>query len=551
MKFTSFAKKKEDIKRFDEIVGILARYGLADWAKEDTPHFIKKRAIGPDGEDLSQLPHEVRVRMALTELGTTFIKLGQMMSTRADMVGPEMAKELSALQANVPPDPPQVVQGTLEAELGRPAEEIFAEFDEEALNSASVGQVHTATLLDGTEVVVKVQHPGIEIKVRKDLDILMKLAEWAEKHNEEAQRYQPRATILEFRRSLMREMDFSIERRSMEIFIRNFEEEPQLHIPQPYPEFSSRRVLTMEKLDGYSIADTDRLAAEGVDTKAIAQLGANLYLDMIFRDGFYHADPHPGNIFILAGGRFGLLDFGKIGRLDQETRDKFEEIVRAFAARDTPLLTDEIIRLCTVPPDLNRDALQADISDFIGENLSDDISDFDVSTMINGVFEIIRHHQLVLPPKVNMLLKVLMQLEGTSRGLDTSFNLSELLQAYQQKTLVRRLSPQRLVRRFYRSYRDWEQLLSRLPRDLSTILDRAQAGQLHLQMELTGLNRPVNRLVYGIVVAALFIGSAMLWANNVPPHFRSVSIIGAVGTILSFFFGLNLLITIRRSGGLN
>jgi ubiquinone biosynthesis protein len=550
MKSPSYSEKKEDIKRFNEIVGILAKYGYADWVKADTPDFIKDKFVGPEGQDLSKLPSEVRIRLAITELGTTFIKMGQMMSTRADMVGPELAQELSALQADVPPDPPQVVRETLEAELGQPLEELYATFDLQALSSASIGQVHLATLLDGTEVVVKVQHQGIEKKVKEDLNIIMQLADLAEKHNEELRRYQPKATVLEFRRSLLREMDFSIERSSMETFIRNFAEEPQVHIPQPYPDQSSRRVLTQEKLDGYSVANTDRLAAEEVDTKAIADQGANMYLDMIFRDGFYHADPHPGNIWVLPGGRIGLLDSGKVGRIDPETREQFEDIVQAFAARDTVLLTDEVISLCTVPPDLDRDALQADISSFIDENLVGDVDDFDMSAIINGGVDIIRGHQLVLPPKVNMLLKVLVQLEGTSRTLDTSFNLSGLLQAYQQKTLVRRLSPERLVRRIYRTYKDWDRLLTSLPRDLSVILERIQSGQLHVQMELRGLDRPMNRMVYGLVSASLFLGSTILWANNVPPLINDISVLGAAGTILSLVLGLNLIWKIRKSGGL-
>ena len=268
MKISAYSEKKQDVKRFNEIIGILTKYGFADRVKVDAPDFIKKKFIGPAGEDLSELPPEVRLRMAITELGPTFIKMGQMLSTRPDMVGPKLAKELSALQADVPPDPPEVVRETLEAELGRPVEELYAAFDLQALSSASIGQVHLATLLDGTEVVVKVQHQGIQNKVKEDLNITMDLANLAEKHDEELRRYQPTATVLEFRRSLMREMDFSIERSSMETFIRNFAEDPHVHIPQPYPELSSRRVLTMEKLDGYSVADTDRLLRHFEDAEA-------------------------------------------------------------------------------------------------------------------------------------------------------------------------------------------------------------------------------------------------------------------------------------------
>ncbi len=242
---------------------------------------------------------EVRLRMALTELGTTFIKLGQILSTRADLIGPDMAEELTKLQADVPPDDPEVVGQTVENELGRPLEALFAEFELEAMGSASIGQVHRAKLLSRETVVVKVQHTGIEPIVMNDLEILKALAELAERYDPDLRLFQPRATVADFSRNLIRELDFRRELRSMRQFKLNFADNNWLHIPASYPELSSKRVLTMEMLVGFSIAKTDKLAEENIDTNNLAQQGANMYLEMIFRDRFFHADPHPGNIWVL------------------------------------------------------------------------------------------------------------------------------------------------------------------------------------------------------------------------------------------------------------
>ena len=290
--------------------------------------------VTADGVPVNEIPVEVRIRLALTELGTTFIKLGQMMSTRADMVGPELATELSSLQADTPPDSPEQVRATIIAELGQPPEQLFAAFDYQALASASVGQVHVATLKDGAAVVVKVQHAGIEETVRSDLSLLNSLAQLAENNSRELALYHPTATVAEFRRSLLRELDFGTELNNLLQFERNFMDNPNVHIPRSYPADSSRRVLTMERLEGYSIAKKARMVADGVDLRAFAQLFASVMLDMIFKHGFYHADPHPGNIFVLPGGKLGLLDCGKTGRVDEQTQDDFIRIVTAFLGHD-------------------------------------------------------------------------------------------------------------------------------------------------------------------------------------------------------------------------
>ena len=537
-----------NVRRVDEIIRVLAKYGLADWVSDSTPGFIRRRFVTAEGAAVGDFPVEVRIRLALTELGTTFIKLGQMMSTRADMVGPELAEELASLQADTPADPPDVVRATIQAELGYPPEELFAWFEPTALASASVGQVHAARLFDGTEVVVKVQHAGIEEKVRSDLSLMATVAGLAESNSKELARYRPSDTVDEFARSLMRELNFHTELNNLLHFAHNFADNPRVHLPTAYPELSSRRVLTMERLDGFSIADSARMDAAGVDRLAFANLFANTMMQMIFRDGFYHADPHPGNIFALPPEpRLGMLDCGKVGRVDEQTRDDFIGIVASFLSADVESLTDQLIELCEVPIDLNRSAYRSDVADFVGEFRDTMGGNLDIGAAFESMFAIIRKHHLVVPPRVNMLLLVIVQTEGTARQLDPEFDLTATLKRYGTDLLKRRFSPQQLQREAVRSFRDWSRLLKALPRETVNLLERTQRGELQIHVQQHGMQRPLDRLTYGIVVAAILLGSALMWAFAAPPVIFGISIIGALGVALGLALAAHLLYLVWRA----
>jgi ubiquinone biosynthesis protein len=297
-------------------VSILSRYGLADWLAGLNYDWLQGRLVSCDGERLGKLTHEARIRLALTELGTTFIKIGQILSTRADLVGPDLAEELGQLRSNTPPDPPQTVRDTILSELGKPVDQLFVDFDEHPSASASIGQVHRARLAAGQAVVIKVQHAGIEQKILEDLDITAGLAELLQKHVPRLRPYQPVATVREFRWILLNELNFGLERRNLEELAKNFADNPSVHFPIVYPDLCSRRVLTMEMLQGLSAENIEGLRQAKVDLDELARRGANMYLEMIFRDGFYHADPHPGNLMVLPGGVIGILDCGMVGRID-------------------------------------------------------------------------------------------------------------------------------------------------------------------------------------------------------------------------------------------
>src|SRR5438105_7315172 len=311
-----FPKLARNLGRVAEIVRVLARYGLADWVARVDARLLHRLVRGTAIAPLADASHEARIRLVLTALGTTFIKFGQMLSTRRDLVGPALADELAQLQANVPADPFAVTKTTVELELKKPLAELFAAFDEDPLASASIGQCHAATLPDGRRVVVKVQHPDISTKIHSDLAILAELARLAEEYLSELRPYRPVAVAAEFQRVLLRELDFRRELRHLQLFNRQFARDDGIKFPVPIPELSTSRVLTMERLDGLPLTQVKDFAAVGSDPNELARRGARAFLDMIFRDGFYHADPHPGNVLVLPGGRIGLLDAGMVGRVD-------------------------------------------------------------------------------------------------------------------------------------------------------------------------------------------------------------------------------------------
>lgn len=551
MKITSIPQFARNANRLREILTVLSKYGLADWLSHVELDVVKGLFKARDGKLLTEHSRETRIRLALTELGTTFIKLGQILSTRPDLVGPAQANELSQLQAGAPADPPQVVRAAVEAELGQRLKELFAAFDETPIASASIGQVHRARLKDGRDVAVKVQHPDIESRIRIDLDIVVGLAELAEQYLPELRRYRPRATSAEFQRVLLRELDFGREERNLLQFAGNFTGNASVRFPIPNSELSTGKVLTMDYLDGIKVSDPQRLKQADYDLEEIAQKGAAIFLEMIFRDGFYHADPHPGNIIVLPGGVIGLLDCGMVGRLDETMREHIEEILLAIANRDAILLTSVITRVGSVPPHLDETGLSTDVTEFVSYHGSKPLSQFDLGQALTDMTEIIRRYEIVLPSSIAMLIKVLVMLEGTSRLLNPSFNLTALIQPYQKKLLLRRLSPTRHLQKLRRVFSEWQHLSEVLPRNLVDVLQQVQSGRFSVQHEHKGFEPSANRLVLGLLTAALFVGSSIMCGLSVPPLIAGISVAGAIGCGLSAVLGLRLFWAIRKSGHLD
>jgi ubiquinone biosynthesis protein len=545
MNFRSPPQLFRNILRIGEVVGILAKYGLAEWLSHTEFESPKKLLTGGEGELLAKQSHATRIRLALTELGTTYIKFGQMLSTRPDLVGQEVADELAKLQHGVPPDPPEVALATVAAELGRPVSEIFPEFDPTPIGSASIGQVHAARLPDGREVVVKVQHPDIEARVRGDLEILHKLAALAEK-SAELKRYQPVAVVCEFHRSLSRELDFSREEGNLQQFAANFSADPTVHFPQVFPEWCTSRVLTMELMTGVSLREAGRLDQVGVSREELARRGATVWMEMVFRDGFFHADPHPGNLLVLPGGVIGILDCGMVGRIDEPLRETIEEGLVAVANHDGARLARLITDLCSAPPDFNESAFNSDVADFVAFYGNQPIDRFQLGGALNEMGRILSRYQLILPTGVASLIKTFAMLESTAQLLSPSLNVLKLIESYQHKILLRRYSPRAQWQKLQGMLGDWRRLGEKLPRGLDDILKKIQSGKFDVHLDHRRLEPSVNRLVMGMITSALFLGSAVLWSNKVPPVVDGFPAVGVFGCALSLILGVRLVVKIWR-----
>lgn len=558
MKLRSIPQLLRNSNRIREIASVLIKYGLADWISRLGLEFAKDLLKNSASEALARQTRDARIRLALTELGPTFIKLGQILSTRADLVGVDLANELSQLQAGVRADSPETARAIVEAELGRPIEEVFGEFSGQAMASASIGQVHAARLKSGASVAVKVRHKGIEEKIRVDLEILVGVAMIAEMLPE-FKSYRPRATVSEFQRTLKRELDFSRELRYLQQFARDFSGDDTVRIPKTYPEFSTSRVLTMERLEGVPLTDPLQVQAGGFDLQEVARRGAELYLTMIFDLGCYHADPHPGNIILLPGNVIGLVDFGMIGRIDEVLREEIGEMLLAMTQRDAATLTRVVMRLGSTPPDLDEAALTVDVADFVDHFAAQQLDEFDLAGALNELIEMIRRYRIMLPARVAMLLKVLVMLEGTSRLACPRFCLMEVMRPHQRKIAWRRLSPSYRLRKWQRTAADMSRFLELLPRGMSDILQQVQSGKFDMHLDHRGLEPSVNRLVLGMLTSALIVSSSLLLSRDVPPFIpwpqwlaeAQISLLGASLGILSILLGFRVLWAINKSGHLD
>ncbi|MEN8235398.1 MAG: AarF/UbiB family protein [Actinomycetota bacterium] len=550
MSDTAAAKRTlvHNSKRVGQIISTIAHYGYASWVTGGMPDQFRSAASHIGDRSLLEMSDGERLRHICLDLGTTFIKIGQLLSTRSDLVGEEIASELASLQGHVPPDPPDVIRATLESELGRPIEEVFTEFNDEPLGSASIAQVHAAQLIDGTEVVVKIQHAGVRDLIEKDLDILEALAVLVEAHDDELALYRPVAVASQLRRSLLAEIDFNLEAANLSRFRENFADEPDVVIPEPYLEASSGAALTMSFLEGAPLSDVISDLGEKADT--FARRGAEIYIEMVFRDSMFHADPHPGNIVMMDGDRVGFLDFGKVGRIDDDLSDLIDDIVIAALSRDLDGLSDGIIRICDAPPTLDRGALRSDLGDWIDRYISVGAANIDMSGAADAADKILRRHRLFMPPDVVLLMRTLVQLQGMLVETGVDVTIQEVLEPYAAMIAARQFAPKRLLRGARRTARDYERLIETFPVDAAAILEGIRRGLIEIPLDVRGLDRSVNRLVYAAITATLFAGSSRLWSSKVPPTIGGVSVPGAVGTIAAGAFAIRLLRAAHRAGGL-
>ena len=603
MKFNTIPQLYRNLRRWREILAVLRRYGLADWLSQHRGLPFRDLFKDRGGVPLSKYSREQRVRMALTELGPTFIKLGQILAARPDLIGPELGDELKGLRANVRPDPIETVRQTLRAELGENYHQHFQKIDAVPLATASIGQVHRAVLKNGKKVVIKVQRAGIDSTIRQDIEVLSGVVQLAERVEALAV-WNPTEMVQQLAPMITRELDFSRERQNLEHFAEVLSDHDGVVIPRPFNELCTKRVLVMQELEGKSLAqflsepdtsdhsirratngkpDTKPLAsgtsksenghAESIDvgashqdpvkrkeTKSIlSERIANTYLTMLFDHGAFHADPHPGNLFVLENGQLGILDFGMTGRIDDSLRETIEEMLVSIATGDQNRLTRLIRRVGSAPPTLDDSALAIDVADYVGTFGRQTLGEFDLTGALNALSEILHRHAIKLPNQSALLLKMLISLEGTLRELGASFDSLDIVKAFVRKSMMRRLSPKRRIRQARRIYFEAENFLENAPDQLISLLQQARRGEVRLNLEHQRLAPAVNRLVLGLITSAVFLGSSILLAMKVPPlvfreptvaGMQDISLIGISGIIGSVAVMMWLVIAINRSGHL-
>ncbi|MBN9390885.1 MAG: AarF/ABC1/UbiB kinase family protein [Chloroflexi bacterium] len=553
-------KKTKNLGRYRQIAEVLARHGLGFLVGvlglERFIPFHKGLLGHPSRAEPYTRPEHLR--MALEELGPSFIKLGQLLSTRSDLLPQDYLVEFAKLQDQAPRVPGEQIREIVEAELGRPLNDIFVTFDLNPLAAASIGQAHAATLVGGEAVVVKVRRPGAVEQVEKDLEIFQNLAVAASKRWEVAADYDLVGLTQEFAATLRAELDYVKEGHNAERFTANFKNEPSVHIPKVFWATSTTRVLTLERLSGVKINDLAALDAAGIERGALARQATQAVLKMIFEDGFFHADLHPGNFFIEIedGGQIGLIDFGMVGVVDERTKQQLISLFLAVTGQDADRLLEAFLEIGVTRGQVDRDLLRRDLAQLVSRYFGLSLHELALGNLIEEALAVVRRHKLQLPANLALLLKTAIMCEALGAQLDPSFRLSQVLVPYARQLIWQQYSPGNWFPKLGRSGLEAAQLSLELPLVLRRLLGELERGALEVGMQPRGFEPIVNRfeklanrIVLSILVAAFIIGLAILLAFYHPPGLEQFAgALFVIGFGLASALGLYLAWNIIRSG---
>jgi len=542
--------------RYQEIADTLTRHGLGflagatgvdKWVparRGDTAHPRTRSYTVPQ-----------RVRVALEELGPTFVKLGQLLSTRPDLLPPAYIIELSKLQDAAPPVPAADIRDAIERELGAGPEELFAEFEWTPLASASIGQVHAARLEDGTSVVVKVRRPDAVRQVQEDLEILNALATRVDRAWAPARAYDIRGIVREFSRTLRAELDYHREAQNAERFAAQFADRPEVLIPRVFWERTTSRVLTLERMSGIKINDLAALDAAGVDRRALARSGADIVLSMVFEHRFFHADPHPGNLFVHPDGRIALIDFGMVGELSEELRDRFADFLIAFTLRNPDALADALEGVSVTRGSVDRYEFREALRSFVSLYSDRSLTEVGFARLASELLAVLREQRLQLPREVALIFKVLMMIEGIGVQLDPQFDLTAVLTPYARRLVRERFAPAAVANRIARASADAATLALELPTRLRRVIDLVDRNGLEVHLRAAELEPLVgraerigNRLVAGVITAALINAVGQFIARDSRWKSRQSALVSAGVTVVTTLSGYLLWTARRRSG---
>ena len=522
--------KKVSRQRFDEIMGVAKRHHLAKLLKDNEDD---------DDFEVSDL------RYAMEECGPAFIKLGQLLATRPDLVGNEIADDLKLLRDNTPATPFDEMKLVIEEEIGKSLEEVYSKFDEEPLGSASIGQVYRATLKEtGQEVAVKVQKPGILEVIEPDVKILNKIAATLDKHVSSSRTYNLPAMAQEFERSIFKELDYMEEVRNIGKITNNFRDVDYIKFPEVYPEYCTSKLITMELIDGYEVTDLFDNEIEGINNTEIAQYGTQSYLKQVLLDGFFHADPHPGNLFVTRDNKLCYIDFGMMGVVNDTFRSNFAQLILLLLDGNSHHLINQLLYMNIITPEQNTDEFQEDVDDLLNAYIGVDLDQMD--GIFDDLMNVMIRHNIILPREFVMIGRGILLIEEAGDKLDPHFNLTAELEKFAKDMIKSKFEPGNLVGGGFNYIVEIEHLLKDLPDRLNSTLDKIEKGEIELNMNHSGLDDLKNQLSISLIVSALLVGSSIAILADKGPKVWDISAIGFIGFLFSAILGAILIIKYIR-----
>ncbi|MBM4053953.1 MAG: AarF/ABC1/UbiB kinase family protein [Planctomycetes bacterium] len=562
MPIRKISQKIRDIRRLNTILRILGKHGFGFVIQRLHLEnytlgrgIIKNRVFRYFAE--TQESRSVRLRKTLEELGPTFIKFGQILSVRPDLIPLDLCEELSKLQDRVPPFPYEDVKKQIKDSFGKLPEELFSSFDPVPFAAASLGQVHKAKLQTGENVVIKVQRPNLNKIITTDMDILYTFAQLADRYMQDIRVLNPVTVVDEFSKVITKEIDFTYEAHNMDKFRKNFENNQTVHIPKVYWDYTRPRVLTTEEIKGIRLNEYLTQSHTAEEKKAVAANGANAVLQQIFIDGFFHADPHPGNIFVLPDNVSAFVDFGIVGRLDEDTRNAIIVLLIAVAKKNIPGIIKALEMLETIEEERPTRDLKNDINEFIERYYDIPLKQIDVPTMLHQAIDLMKRHKLKIPPQFHLLFKTFATIDGVARQLDPEFNSIIHTKPFVEKLVQERYDPRRIFKDIEMYSNELFDILKYIPKDTFEILRKIKRGSLKIEFEHQGLSKFIsemdkssNRVSFSLVISALIIGSSLIIMANKGPLVYGLPALGILGFVFAGVLGLGLAIGILKSGRL-
>lgn len=554
--FGSIIRWWKSVRRYNQILRVFVKYGFQDLVSyleaEKRFGFIRKmvpRAVVTKAKKYSKYE---RMRLLCEELGPTFVKFGQILSNRPDLLPKELITELERLQDNVPPLPGIVARRVVEAELNASVDDLFAWFEPESFASASMAQVHKATLKTGERIALKIQRPGITEIIDEDIKVMYKIADILERRIPSLKYFDPIGLVKNFEESIRKELDFVRESVNIQRFYSNImndaEDAGKTHAPVVYKDFTTSKVLAMEFISGIKISDLERLKEAGHDTKVIARKLATSYFKQVFEYGFFHADPHPGNLLIIPSSNICFLDFGMMGSILPRDIELLGRLFIGIKDKETRTIIRVLQDLSGNVPIKDMHALETSVHEFIQTYAISDLHKNEMSTVLLDIKDIIVEHGLKVPGHFFLLARSMVTIEGVIENLDPKLDLVDLAKPFMVKAIQRKYNPFKIGKKVFNSLFEIVNYMEEFPRDLKNAVRKINSGMVRVDLTHRGIdpmvhtfNRITKQLISAILIAALVIGSTLFIINKVPPFYKNLSVFGVIGLILATIIGFGML----------